>query len=144
MHEASLVLGILRIVEQEAARHGVRQVTRVRLRVGLLAAVEVRTLCACFEVCAEDTVARGADLDVEIAPLHGTCLACGAELVLAERRFACPQCGAEELDIRGGHEMVITAVEARPADPSPASSPQPRSPDGHAAGDDPTLKGEKQ
>lgn len=113
MHETALVAGILRIVSEEAARYGAGHVTRVKLQVGLLAAVEPRTLASCFSLCAEGTVAEGAGLAVEILPMRGCCQACGREIALTERRFVCPGCGSRDLDLSGGNEMIIEAIEVK-------------------------------
>ncbi len=53
MHEASMVAAMMNILEEEARRHKVTKITRVRLAVGLFTAVEPRTLEACFELYAE-------------------------------------------------------------------------------------------
>lgn len=116
MHETALVAGILRIVNEEAARHGAARITRVKLQVGLLAAVEPVTLTSCFSLYAEGTVAEGAGLDVEMLPMHGTCRACGRDIELAVRRFVCPACGAVALDLDGGNEMRIASIEAQHAE----------------------------
>jgi len=113
MHETALVAGILRIVSEEAARHGAERVTRVRLQVGLLAALEPVTLTSCFALWAEGTVAEGAGLEVETVPMRGTCLACGRDFALVTRRFVCPSCGGNDLDLTGGNEMIIAAIEAQ-------------------------------
>lgn len=118
MHETALVAGVMRIVAEEAARHGVDRVTRVTLRVGLLAAVEERTMKGCFELYAEGTCAEGAELIIETPELRGVCRACGQEFTLRRRRFVCPHCGAVELDLDGGNEMLITAIEAQPMEES--------------------------
>ncbi|EPR37391.1 hydrogenase expression/synthesis HypA [Desulfovibrio sp. X2] len=114
MHESAIVAGIMRILEDEACRHGVARITRVRLQVGLLAAVEERTLSACFDLYAAGTVADGAELSCETTPMHGRCRVCGKECELTRRHFACPACGAAELDLSGGHELTIAAIEAQP------------------------------
>ena len=77
MHEASIVAGMMHILEDEARRHNVSRITRVRLSVGLFTAVEPKTLEACFELYAEGTAAEGAELDITIVPAEGRCLECG-------------------------------------------------------------------
>lgn len=111
MHEASIVAGIMRIVEDEAARYGVDRISRVRLHVGLLTAVEPQTLAACFELYSEGTVAEGASLDIETVPMRGTCHACGVAFVLTRRCFVCPNCGTDDVTLTGGRELTIAGLE---------------------------------
>ena len=49
---------MMHILEDEARRHNVSRITRVRLSVGLFTAVEPKTLEACFELYAEGTRRR--------------------------------------------------------------------------------------
>ncbi|MBZ2171364.1 hydrogenase maturation nickel metallochaperone HypA [Nitratidesulfovibrio sp. SRB-5] len=110
MHESSIVEGILRIVSDEAARHGAPRISRVNLAVGLLACVEPRTLTACFELLAEGTPAEGAPLDVQLLPLRGVCLACG-DVETRKRKFSCPSCGDDAVHWIGGRELYIASIE---------------------------------
>ena len=79
MHEASIVAGMMHILEDEARRHNVSRITRVRLSVGLFTAVEPKTLEACFELYAEGTAAEGAELDITTVPAEGRCLSAGTD-----------------------------------------------------------------
>ncbi|MBG3878278.1 hydrogenase maturation nickel metallochaperone HypA [Desulfovibrio oxamicus] len=110
MHESSIVEGILRIVSDEATRHGAPRISRVNLAVGLLACVESRTLTACFELLAEGTPAEGAPLDVQLLPMRGVCPACG-DVETRRRKFSCPSCGDDAVHWIGGRELYIASIE---------------------------------
>ena len=113
MHEATLVAGLLRIVEEEARRHGAKRIVAVNLDVGLLACVEESTLRGCFELFAEGTMAENAALRVRIAPLACRCSDCGRTFSLTTRRFACPACGGEHINFEGGHGCTIASIEVQ-------------------------------
>ena len=113
MHEASIVAGMMNILEDEAARHGVSRITRVRLSVGLFTAVEPKTLAACFELFAEGTAAEGAELDITTVPAQGRCLDCGYTFPMTSPRCRCPECGSLRLEGTGGREFLITGIDAR-------------------------------
>lgn len=115
MHELSVVQGLLRILEEEAARNHAGRVVRVHLQVGLLSCVEYRTLTGCFEICAEGTVAEGAELVCETMPVHAVCKACGHRFEMMKRRFFCPECGSDELELSGGRDLVVAAIDAQEA-----------------------------
>lgn len=118
MHEASIAAPLLRLALDEAAKHagtsGPLRLTRIRVRAGLLMAIEPATLQGCFALMAEDTPAEGAELLVEILPMHGRCQACGQEVETPVRSFACPACGEAEVDWRGGNELFIESIQVRP------------------------------
>lgn len=104
-------MGILRIVQDEATKHGAKQVVRVTLGMGLLACIEEQTLRGCFEIFAEDTLASKAELVVEKIPLECTCDSCHAAFVLHKKHFICPHCGSTDITFEGGHGCTITAME---------------------------------
>ncbi len=112
MHETALAQGILRIVLEEAKKHGVRRITEIRLRIGLLSSVEAHALCACFELLAEKSAAEGAALEVEKAPLPARCAECGQAFELTVRRFVCPHCGGADITFSGGRECEIVSISA--------------------------------
>ncbi len=112
MHEASIVFGLMRILESQAAAHGVARIRRVNLKVGKLRAVEPQALAACFEAFAEGTAAEGAELHVEHVPARGDCEDCGAGFEVRGFRLICPSCGGRRVTLTGGQELSIESFEA--------------------------------
>jgi hydrogenase nickel incorporation protein HypA/HybF len=121
MHETVFASSILRIVEEEAAIHltGDKSgyvVEEIVLQVGILACLEETTLRGCFEIMAEETVARGARLVIERLPLRGICPDCDPahkEVRAISRKFTCPRCGGANVDWQGGNEMNIAAIKVK-------------------------------
>ncbi len=118
MHEASLAQGLLGTATRAVADYNARQggpragrITRLTCRLGLLSCVEAETLRACFAICAEGTLAHGAELVLETAPLPCRCTDCGAAFALFRRHFACPFCGGEALQFSGGHGLTLTDLQ---------------------------------
>ena len=123
MHEASLAQGLLKTalkaVEAHNAAHPsapVRRIVELRCELGLISCVEPRTLAACFEILTEGTLAEGAKLKLDIAPLACRCAACGHAFTLTRRRFVCPQCGDENIHFNGGHGMTLMAMRVASED----------------------------
>ncbi len=112
MHETSLATGLLRIVQDEAQKHKVQRIVRIRLGLGLLACIEAQTLKACFELLAENTVAQSACLDVEMEPLACQCTQCQQHFTLLQRQFTCPLCQSKDVTFTGGHGCTILSIEA--------------------------------
>ena len=112
MHESALVAAVMKIVVEEARRYKVSRITRVRLASGVLTAVEPQTLQGCFELFAEGTVAEGAELVLDLIPARAHCTHCGHNFDISSPHVACPQCGGIALEVSGGHEFNIIALEA--------------------------------
>ena len=112
---------ILRIVEEEAARHGLTapaaskggQITRIELHVGVIAGIEARTLSGCFTLLAEGTVAQNATLLVQTVPMRGQCDQCGKNVVTHSCSFDCPLCGSTAVQWTGGNELTIAAIKVQ-------------------------------
>ena len=120
MHEATIVEGLMRILEKQAALHGVSAIRRVNLKVGRLRAVEPAQLAACFEMFAEGTAAEGAVLAIEAVPVRARCKGCGAEFEVAGYRFECPACAGGDVEVTQGQELYIESFDAVGADPPKA------------------------
>ncbi|MBQ9407503.1 MAG: hydrogenase maturation nickel metallochaperone HypA [Desulfovibrio sp.] len=123
MHEASLAQGLLhtatKAVAEYNAKHTAKPVQRIaglHCELGLISCVELKTLTACFEMLAEGTIAEGARLTVEVAPLACHCRQCGHAFSLKKRLFVCPQCGNENIHFNGGHGLTLMALHVASED----------------------------
>lgn len=107
MHELALAESILEAITE---RVGDARVVTVRLRVGRLAAVVPDALRFCFDLCAQGTSLEGAALHIVDAPGRGACHDCGAEIELGDLLARCP-CGSARVEVTGGEELQVEAVE---------------------------------
>lgn len=111
MHELSICMSILSIVEEEVAKKDdVTGVKTVTLKVGELSCLEARTLTSCFEVISEKTIADGAKLVVNAVKARWACKACGHEF---EERLPgqCPACEKRQLKMVAGREFLVESLE---------------------------------
>ena len=113
MHELSIASAVVEIVERHAAG---RRVTRVDLRVGHLRQVVPPALEFAFELVAEGTVADGAELVMEEVPATVSCSRCGSAGVLAEFPAVCASCGSLDVEVTGGDELLVDALELEEAE----------------------------
>ncbi len=104
MHEISLAVAILDIVEEYAEKENFRKVNSIRLSFGRLTCIEPKTLEFAFEVQSGGTRAEGAKLKFDILPVAVHCLACGADSEMEFFPGTCPKCAADQLLITGGRE----------------------------------------
>ena len=118
MHETAIVGGLMRILEQKAARNGVAHISSVLLKVGRLRAVEPQQLSACFEMFAEGTVADGAVLVIDVIGVRGRCRACATEFDVPHYRFECPACAGSDIEVIQGQELYIESFEASTVSPA--------------------------
>jgi len=68
MHEAALTQGLVKLLVAEAQRHQVTRITRVRLKIGSMRAVEPQSMTFCFAAFAAGTLAEDAELLMRRCP----------------------------------------------------------------------------
>jgi hydrogenase nickel incorporation protein HypA/HybF len=107
MHEMSLAGGILRVVEDAAARERFVRVSRLTLEAGALAGVELRALRFALEAMQPGTVLDGATIDIDETPGSAWCMTCCASVRISARTDPCPQCGGWQLTPTGGTELKV-------------------------------------
>ena len=112
MHELSIAEAIVRIA---AAHAGERRVWKVELKVGHLRQVVPTALEFAFELVALGTPVEGAELEIEVVPAAGLCRGCGTESALDAFPFRCSHCGALDLDVTRGEELLVEALELEEA-----------------------------
>ncbi len=111
MHELALARSVVKIVEDEAAARAVAGVKKIVLEIGALSCVDPRALEFSFDAVASGTIAAGASLEIETPPGQARCFSCEAEVEIAARGAACPECGSHQLFVIGGDDMVVRSLE---------------------------------
>lgn len=106
MHEISLAVAILGIVEEYAAKEKFAKVNSIRLSFGRLSCIEPQALEFAFEVQSGGTRAEGAKLSFEILPVTVHCLACGTDSETDSFSGVCPKCTSDRLMITGGRDDI--------------------------------------
>ena len=111
MHEMSLMSSLLRGAEARIRELGGGRVRSIRIAVGLLSGAEPDLLEIAFEELKRGTVCEGARLTIRRPPLKIRC--CGCEQIHEVEQFllACPTCGARDIEVEGGDELLIEEME---------------------------------
>ncbi len=108
MHEIGLAEAILEAVQRRAAGRPVR---RVGIRAGALLRVVEPSMGQAFQLVTEGTVAEGAAIDLVVTPARLTCRTCGHHTGTLDPLAVCPACGAGDVDVTGGDELVLESIE---------------------------------
>jgi hydrogenase nickel insertion protein HypA len=113
MHEASIALSILDIVQSKCREEGCSSVDSIRVRIGKAAGIMTDSLIFAFDSAKDNTVAKNATLSVETVPVGGTCHECKKEFTVEDVQyvFSCPLCGSKSFEITRGREMEIVDME---------------------------------
>lgn len=112
MHEVSICEHLLALLAQEAERHGVKKIVRLRVEIGRLACLEPEALRFAFEAMTPGTVAEAAELQIDQPPIRATCKDCGATVEPETRFGPCTSCGSARLEVHRGDELRLLEMEA--------------------------------
>jgi hydrogenase nickel incorporation protein HypA/HybF len=108
MHELSIAGALVDIAQRHAEG---RRVARVEVSVGHLRQVVPDVLAFAFELCAQGTVVERAELVLTEVPAAGVCRHCGAQTPLPAFPWACAACGSADVELTGGEELQVDALE---------------------------------
>ncbi len=122
MHELSLAGGIVRVVEDAAAREHFTRVSQLRLEAGALSGVEVHALRFALEACAPGTCLEGAEIVIDQPPGTAWCMRCSTSVEIQSRVDPCPLCGGHQLQPTGGTELRVIDLMVHDDQPQ-ASAP---------------------
>jgi hydrogenase nickel incorporation protein HypA/HybF len=107
MHELSIAQEIISIIEDEMARHNLKGVKEVKVRVGALSGISPDALSFGFEAATMDSSLSETKLLIEEIPACGKCLACGRIVRVDDFVFLCPYCDSRNLEITKGEELDV-------------------------------------
>jgi hydrogenase nickel incorporation protein HypA/HybF len=111
MHELALSQSIVDLELERARVERVRTVTRVVVAVRTAAGVDAEALRFCWDVVAEETAARGAELVIEAVPRRARCRSCGHELEPAAVLTPCAACGRSGVELVRGRELWVRSFD---------------------------------
>lgn len=112
MHELSLALSIVDAVNESAAAYPGARVEQVRLRIGVLSAVEQDALRFCWEIATEGSALAGSELAVTMLPVVVWCAGCNfLSEIEGLQNLRCRRCGEPAGDVRQGYELEIESIE---------------------------------
>ncbi|HWP01071.1 MAG TPA: hydrogenase maturation nickel metallochaperone HypA [Methylococcus sp.] len=111
MHELSLCQELLEQVEQLARQHAAVGVSRIVVRIGMLAGVEPELLQSAFAILRPGTSAEHAELVLETIPARIRCRSCGRESECRVNHLLCPICKSTDAVLIAGEEMWLAQIE---------------------------------
>jgi hydrogenase nickel incorporation protein HypA/HybF len=111
MHELGIASSILESVQKEARKHPGLRITKVGVKIGELAGVDVDALQFGFECIVKETEWEGLLLAVESIPRMQRCPKCRHEFRMTDFDPQCPTCGEFATQCISGEELDIAYME---------------------------------
>ena len=110
MHELSIVISIIEIVEEEVKKAGRSQVEKIVLEIGRLAGIEEAALDFAWKEAIVHTVLGKAELSIDYITGKARCLNCNQDFELTNIYDLCPTCAAFRKELVQGKEIRIKSL----------------------------------
>ncbi len=110
MHELSIVINIVDIVEQEAHKAGADSVSAIELDIGKLSTIEPAAFEFAWKHGIRKSVLEGVKLTINYIPGRGSCRECNTNYEMDEFFDPCPDCGSFFPEITDGQQMSIKSI----------------------------------
>ncbi len=111
MHEMGIASSVLDAVRTEAGRYPGSRPSRVGVRLGEWAGVDVESLRFCFGALVTGSDLAGLELEIDYRPRRNLCERCRTEFDVHDYEIRCPECGSESTTAIGGTELDLAYVE---------------------------------
>ena len=111
MHELSIVMGILKIAENETKKAGASKVDLIELEIGTLAGIELNALDFAWSRAISNTVLETAEKKIDVIEAKAQCMDCDHIFTLQQVYDPCPKCQNYLKGILQGKELRVKALE---------------------------------
>jgi len=109
MHEFSLCQSVISIAKKAAIDNS-KEVSKVVVKIGNLAGVDIESLEFWFPVAAKESILEQAKLEIIHEQAIAKCKTCEHEFELTKLYEQCPNCGSFEKDILKGKDMLVESI----------------------------------
>jgi hydrogenase nickel incorporation protein HypA/HybF len=113
MHELSVTESILNIVLKHAQTNGAEKVITIGLKIGEMSELVGECIQHYFDYLSKGTIAEGAVLEIERAPIIFACTECKNTFQVSfshTKDFTCPECHGAKVTLVSGREFYIKDI----------------------------------
>lgn len=110
VHEYSIIRSVFATMAEVARRHPDARITAVHMRVGEFSGVDAELLQSAFNELSPEYWDERPRLIVKPVPLQAQCQTCRQTFSVDRFRFVCSYCGATDVTVVAGDEMVLDSV----------------------------------
>lgn len=110
MHELSIVMNIVEIVEDNLKQNNANKVTEIELEIGTLSGVVMEAMEFALEEGAKNTVIGKSKKKIISIPGKARCNNCTKEFDVDDLFTPCPECGSFDSTIIQGEELRVKSI----------------------------------
>ncbi len=110
MHELSIVMSMVDIVEDELQKSDAKSVIEIELEIGTLSGVIIEAMEFAFDEGVKNTVLGNAKKKIISIPGKAKCNNCSLEFEIEDLFTSCPDCMSFESEVMQGEELRIKSI----------------------------------
>ena len=111
MHEITLLVQLVKMVEKEARAHAIAsQIDSIVVQVGQLTDIVPKYLTEYYPNVTEGTLLEGSHLEVEYILGNGRCPHCEKVFRVVENKGICPLCQTTYWELLSGREFILKEI----------------------------------
>lgn len=111
MHELSILVEVVRIVEELAEEQNIEKVGAIVLQIGELSSVVPQFMQEYFPVVVDSKPKfKDTKLEIQMLPGMARCQQCGTVFNVVENKGYCPKCQSFDKDLLCGQEFLIKEI----------------------------------
>jgi hydrogenase nickel incorporation protein HypA/HybF len=113
MHELGAAKELFQVVEKEAKKNGLKEISKVKVKLGEASGIKSDFLRHSFvDHIFPGSIAEGAELEIIEEKVNIVCRDCGARIdVTKDDPSKCPDCGSSRLEVTGGKDLCVDSIE---------------------------------
>ncbi len=111
MHEFSITMNVLNIVEENAKKLNAKIVHEIEMDIGELSGVDYDALEFAMQYTKKSELLEKAKLVINKIPAKARCQTCKHEFEIYDFYTACPECNNFKHDIFQGKELKVKAIK---------------------------------
>jgi hydrogenase nickel incorporation protein HypA/HybF len=110
VHEVSIAINIIQIIEDELSRHPGKVVEKLHLQIGTLSGVVPDSLLFALDASRQSGPLKNAEISIDHQKAVAHCKECGDKFETEDYFGVCPQCGNERYDLISGRDLIIKSI----------------------------------
>ena len=110
MHEVSIAINIIQIIEDELSLHPGKVVEKMHLQIGTLSGVVAESLLFALEASRQNSPLKNAEISIDHQKAMAHCKECGNKFETEDYFGVCPRCSNDRYDIITGRELIIKSI----------------------------------
>ena len=107
----AIAQSIINLALNAAKKAGAQKILRVNVVAGELRGIVPMQLTFCFSLAAEKTIARNAQLGLEILQVKAKCRECEETFTVEDHNYLCPKCQSRNVQTISGTELQLRDIE---------------------------------